>query len=38
KRGIDPDNVTIPIVTSTVDFIGAGCLLSSFLVLQATLI
>ena len=38
KRGIDPDNVTIPIVTSTVDFIGAGCLLFSFLVLQATLI
>jgi len=27
KHGIDPDNVTIPIITSTMDIIGTGCLI-----------
>jgi len=27
KHGIDPDNVTIPIITSMMDIIGTGCLI-----------
>jgi len=36
KRGVDPDNITIPLITSIVDAIGAFVLLYSFLVIFRT--
>lgn len=38
RKGIDPDNVTIPMLTSIVDLTGASCLFIAFIVLQATFI
>ncbi|HHH77740.1 MAG TPA: hypothetical protein ENL18_00815, partial [Thermoplasmatales archaeon] len=32
KHGIDPDNVTIPTITSLMDIIGTGCLIAVLMV------
>ena len=34
KKGIDPDNVTIPIITSVIDLVGSVCLVSVLVMLK----
>ena len=33
KRGVDPDNVTIPTITSTIDLIGTACLIAVLIIM-----
>jgi mgtE-like transporter len=35
KKGIDPDNVTIPIITSVMDIVGVACLILILMVIGA---